>query len=213
LKAEFLGEEKVVLLGIVKGLKDSGKEVGLTYSTERFDLLLLPITEDEISGLRQFMREPSEVEMDDIEIMYEYYIGKFGDTSIPPEAYVTAVRLADRDGVEVAGIDIPSGVYEDIFVNNIQLQDLLSLSLRKRRLMKRKWNMNDPVSFSLEWDRYLNRGGYENLERERAKHMASEIIKRKRGKTLVILEVERFREIVELLKNSLQGYRFQESVE
>ncbi|MGC8645746.1 MAG: hypothetical protein ACP5UO_05760 [Thermoplasmata archaeon] len=213
MRAEFLGQEKVVLLGVVKGLRDAGRSVDSTYSRERFDILLLPITQEEVSGIRQYIREPSEVEMDDIELIYEYHIRKFGDTSIPPEAYVTAVRLADRDGIEVAGIDIPSGVYEGIFVNNVQLSDLLSLSLRKRRLLKRRWNLKDPVSFSLEWDRYINRGGYRNVEKERVRYMAEEIVKRKKGSTLVILEVERFREIVDLLKNSLQGYRFQESVE
>ncbi|MEM0128481.1 MAG: hypothetical protein QXO03_05305 [Thermoplasmatales archaeon] len=213
MRAEFVGQERIVLLGIVKGLKDSGRAVSDIYSSERFDLLLLPITEDEVDGIRHHIREPVEVEMDDIEIIYEYYIKKFGDTSIPPEAYVTAVRLADRDGIEVAGIDIPSGAYEEIFVSNIQLNDLISLSFRKRRLMKKKWNLNDPVSFSLDWDKYINKGGYKNLEQERVKFICGEILKRKRGNTLVILEVERFQDIVGALKNALQGYRFQASVE
>ncbi|MEM0129963.1 MAG: hypothetical protein QW100_04045 [Thermoplasmatales archaeon] len=211
MRAEFVGEDRIFLVGIVKGLKESGRVVSEVYSENKFDLLLLPITEGEVEGIRHHIREPVDVEMDDIEIIYEYYMKKFGETSIPPEAYVTAVRLADRDGVEISGIDIPTGSYEDVFVNNVQLNDLISLSFRKRRLMKRKWNMEDPISFSLDWDRYINRGGYKNVEKERVKFISQEIINKKRKNTLVILEVERFQEVVSALKNSLQGYKFQES--
>ncbi|MEM0073548.1 MAG: hypothetical protein QW078_01635 [Thermoplasmatales archaeon] len=213
MRAEFIGEDRIVLVGIVKGLKESGRVVSEVYSNDKFDLLLLPITENEVEGIRSHIRKPVDVEMDDIEIIYEYFMKKFGETAIPPEAYVTAVRLADRDGVEIYGIDIPTGSYEDVFVNNVQLNDLISLSFRKRRLMKRKWNMKDPISFSLDWDRYINRGGYRNVEKERVKFISQEIVKKKRKNTLVILEVERFQEVVSVLKNSLQGYKFQESEE
>ncbi|MEM2615586.1 MAG: hypothetical protein QXO44_02445, partial [Thermoplasmatales archaeon] len=176
MRAEFIGEDRIVLVGIVKGLKESGRVVSEVYSNDKFDLLLLPITENEVEGIRSHIRKPVDVEMDDIEIIYEYFMKKFGETAIPPEAYVTAVRLADRDGVEIYGIDIPTGSYEDVFVNNVQLNDLISLSFRKRRLMKRKWNMKDPISFSLDWDRYINRGGYRNVEKERVKFISQEIV-------------------------------------
>jgi hypothetical protein len=151
--------------------------------------------------------------MDDLEIIYEYFMEKFGETSIPPEAYITAIKEADKKVMDVIGIDIPSGVYEDIFVDNVQLSDLLLLSLRRRRLLKRRWNLSDPESFACEWDSYLNKGGYMKVEKERAKHMAAEIASKKKGNTLVIVETERFDDLVNDLSNALQGYRLQKSEE
>jgi hypothetical protein len=48
---------------------------------------------------------------------------------------------------------------------------------------------------------------------ERASYMASEIVKRKRNNTIVIMEVERLRDVVHNLNNILQGYRLQENFE
>jgi len=213
LKAEFNGHDRILLLGITKGLKDSGSLVEQFLNREHFDIILLSITDEEVHGLRDFMKHPIEMEMDDLEIIYEYHIQKFGETSIPPEAYISAIKVADQKGVEVVGIDIPSGKYEDLFVNNVQLSDMIFLSLRKRRLIRRRWKKSDPETFSLDWDSYLNKGGYRKLEMERASYMASEIVKRKRNNTIVIMEVERLRDVVHNLNNILQGYRLQENFE
>jgi hypothetical protein len=213
LKAEFNGQDRILLLGITKALKDSGRLVEQTLNSENFDIILLSITNEEVQGLREFMKHPIEMEMDDLEIIYEYHIQKFGETSIPPEAYISAVKVADQKGTEVIGIDIPSGNYEDLFVGNVQLSDMIFLSLRKRRLMRRRWKDSDPETFSLDWDSYLNKGGYRRLEKERASYMASEIVKRKKNNTIVIMEVERLKDVVYNLNNTLQGYRLQENVE
>ncbi|MCL4450516.1 MAG: hypothetical protein M1123_01770 [Candidatus Thermoplasmatota archaeon] len=213
MKAEFNGQDQILLLGINKALKDSGKLVEEVINSGTFDAVMLSITDEEVQGLREYIKNPVEVEMDDLEIIYEYFMKKFGETSIPPEAYITAIKEADKKVVDVVGIDIPSGVYEDIFVDNVQLSDLLLLSLRRRRLLKRRWNLSDPESFACEWDSYLNKGGYKKVEKERAKHMAAEIASKKKGNTLVIVETERFDDLVNDLSNALQGYRLQKSEE
>ncbi|MGC8562377.1 MAG: hypothetical protein ACP5NO_04175 [Thermoplasmata archaeon] len=201
------------MLGINKALKDSGKLVEQVIETGNFETVMLSITDEEVQGLREYIKNPVEVEMDDLEIIYEYFMKNFGETSIPPEAYISAIREADKRGLEVTGIDIPSGMYEDIFVVNVQLSDMLLLSLRRRRLLRRRWNLSDPESFACEWDSYLNKGGYLKVERERAKHMAAEIASKKKGNTLVIIETERFEDVVNDLNNTLQGYRLQKSEE
>jgi hypothetical protein len=213
LRAEFDGQDRILLLGINKALKDSGKLVEQVLNTGGFDLILLSVTEEEVDGLRQYMKSPVEVEMDDVEIIYEYYMKNFGETSIPPEAYITAIRIADQNKLEINGIDIPSGVYEDIFVDNVQLSDMILLSLRRRRLLKRRWNFSDPEAFTSEWDSYLNKGGYLKVEKERAKHMAAEIIRKKKGNTVVFVESERFDDLVNDLSSTLQGYTLQQNVE
>ncbi|MGC8617678.1 MAG: hypothetical protein ACP5UZ_02915 [Thermoplasmata archaeon] len=213
MKAEFNGQYQILLLGINKALKDSGKLVEQVIETGNFETVMLSITDEEVQGLREYIKNPVEVEMDDLEIIYEYFMKNFGETSIPPEAYISAIREADKRGLEVTGIDIPSGMYEDIFVVNVQLSDMLLLSLRRRRLLRRRWNLSDPESFACEWDSYLNKGGYLKVERERAKHMAAEIASKKKGNTLVIIETERFEDVVNDLNNTLQGYRLQKSEE
>ncbi len=213
MKAEFDGQSRILLLGINKALKDSGMLVEQVLTAGDFDSILLSVTEEEIQGLREYIKTPVEVEMDDVEIIYEYFMQKFGETSIPPEAYVSAIKIADQKGLEVRGIDIPSGIYEDIFVENVQLTDMILLSFRRRRLLRRRWNFSDPESFSSEWDSYLNKGGYMKIEKERAKHMAAEIAAKKKGNTIVIVESERFNDLLNDLNSTLQGYKVQKTVE
>lgn len=213
MKAEFDGQSRILLLGINKALKDSGMLVEQVLTAGDFDSVLLSVTEEEVQGLREYIKTPVEVEMDDVEIIYEYFMQKFGETSIPPEAYISAIKIADQKGLEVRGIDIPSGIYEDIFVENVQLTDMILLSFRRRRLLRRRWNFSDPESFSIEWDSYLNKGGYMKIEKERAKHMAAEIAAKKKGNTVVIVESERFNDLVNDLNSTLQGYRVQKNAE
>lgn len=207
MRAEFIGQDRILILGISKALRSSGDTVREEMEADKFDIILLSITDEEIAGLREFMVHPIEVEMDDLEIIYEYYMKNFGETSIPPEAYITAIKSADQKGIEVQGIDIPSGRYEDMFVESVKLSDMLFLSLKKRRLMKRRWDVSDPELFSIQWDTYLNKGGYMKLELERARYISSEITSKKRSNTLVIVEVERFKDLVRNLSTLLPGYR------
>ncbi len=213
MRAEFNGQDRILLLGINKALKDSGEDVERLLAEENFDQIMLSVTSDEVDGLRQYVKSPVDVEMDDVEIIYEYFMQKFGETSIPPEAYIVAIRAADKMGKEVIGIDIPSGTYEDIFVEHVQLTDMILLSLRRRRLLKRHWNFSDPETFSWEWDSYINKGGYLKVEKERAKHMAIEIANRKKGNTLVLVEIERFKDLVSYLNSTLPEYRIRRSGE
>ncbi len=213
MKAEFDGQNRILLLGINKALKDSGMLVEQVLTAGNFDSVLLSVTDEEVQGLREYIKAPVEVEMDDVEIIYEYFMQKFGETSIPPEAYISAIKIADQKGLEVRGIDIPSGIYEDIFVENVQLTDMLLLSFRRRWHLRRRWNFSDPESFSSEWDSYLNKGGYMKIEKERAKHMAAEIAAKKKGNTIVIVESERFNDLVNGLNSTLQGYRVQKNAE
>ncbi|MCL4447091.1 MAG: hypothetical protein M1556_00900 [Candidatus Thermoplasmatota archaeon] len=213
MKAEFNGQDKILLLGINKALKDSGKLVEQVLNSGNFDIILLSVTDEEVQGLREYIKSPVEVEMDDVEIIYEYFMKQFGETSIPPEAYISAVKVADKNGSEIRGIDIPSGMYEDIFVVNVQLSDMILLSLRRRRLLKKRWNFSSPGAFTAQWDTYLNKGGYMKVEKERAKYMATEVANKKKGNTVVIVESERFRDLVNDLNSTLQGYRVQESGE
>jgi hypothetical protein len=212
LRADLEGTDRIVILGVNKALRESGRTVEEAFSSGHFDIILISITEEEVDGLRKYIENPVEVEMDDVEIIYEYFMKNFGDTSIPPEAYITAIKMADKNGVEVRGIDIPSGEYEDVFIDNVQLSDMLLLSLRRRRLLKKRWDLSDLDNFITQWDSYVNKGGYLKVEKERAKHMAAEIVNRKRGNTLVVVESERFNDLLESLSSTLQGYTLQENV-
>jgi pheromone shutdown protein TraB len=213
LNAEFIGADRIFILGVVKALTSSGEMVEEAINQQDYDTILLSITDEEVDGLREFLKHPIEIEMDDVEIIYEYLMRKFGRTSIPPAAYIKAISLADRKKIRVSGIDIPSGTYEDLFVNSVKLSDMILLSLKKRRLMSRSWAANDPESFSLAWDKYLSKGGYLKMERERAKYMASEIVKRKKSNTLVVMEIERYNDVVNGLSSLLQGYKLRENSE
>ncbi len=208
MKLKIEGIFTLELVGIVKGLKDYGDLVEEEIKNGNFKQILISITEEEVEGLRDFLKHPYEIEMDDIEIIYEYHMRNFGKTSIPPEAFIRSIEYADRNNLTVKGIDIPSGQYEDLFVENVSIFDIISLSLKKKRLIKRRWNLSDPETFSKEWDRYVNRRGYLKMEREREKYMADAIVKNLNLDSIVIIDVERLNGVVTSLKSLLPEYKF-----
>jgi hypothetical protein len=211
LNIKIEGQFTLEIVGIVKGLKKYGEIVEEEIINGNFKQILVSITEEEVDGLRDFLKHPYEIEMDDIEIIYEYHMRNFGETSIPPEAFIKAIEYADNNNLIIRGIDIPTGQYEDLFVENVSIFDIISLSLKKKRLIRRRWNLSDPESFSNEWDKYVNRRGYLKMEREREKYMAEAIVKNLNIDTIVIMDVERLKGVTSLLKNLLQEYKFQEN--
>jgi len=211
LNIKIEGQFTLEIVGIVKGLKKYGEIVEEEIINGNFKQILVSITEEEVDGLRDFLKHPYEIEMDDIEIIYEYHMRNFGETSIPPEAFIKAIEYADNNNLIIRGIDIPTGKYEDLFVENVSIFDIISLSLKKKRLIRRRWNLSDPESFSNEWDKYVNRRGYLKMEREREKYMAEAIVKNLNIDTIVIMDIERLKGVTYLLKNLLPEYKFQEN--
>jgi len=211
LKLKIEGQFTLEIVGIVKGLKNYGEIVEEEIKKGNFKQILISITDEEVEGLRDFLKHPYEIEMDDIEIIYEYHMRNFGETSIPPEAFIKAIEYADNNNLIIRGIDIPSGQYEDLFVENVSIFDIILLSLKKKRLIKRRWNLSDPESFSNDWDKYVNRRGYLKMEREREKFMAEAIVKNLNIDTIVIIDVERLNGVTAFLKTLLPEYKFQEN--
>ncbi len=209
MKIKIYGDREITVLGIVKALKSYGDIVENEILNDNYECVLISVTDEEINGLRDFIKAPFEISLDDLEIMYENLMRNFGETSVPPEAYVRAVKLADEKNIPIKGIDIPDGIYEDLYLKFINVSDLIFLSLRKNRLFKRKWGVEDPEETSIEWDRAVTKGGYRKLENEREKYIAERISSENFQKILVILEVERIDGIMGYLKNQMPEYRFQ----
>jgi pheromone shutdown protein TraB len=203
------GQRDIKIVGIVKALKSYGDLVEKLIKDYNFIEILLSTTNEDINGIREFIKAPFEISLDDLEIMYEQLMKNFGETSVPPEAYVRAVKLADERGLKIRGIDIPEGDYEDLYVKFIDIKDLILLSLRKNRLMKKKWSIDNPEKTSLEWDREVSKGGYRRLENEREKFMANQIALSQSERILVIIEIERLSGVINYLKNQMPEYKFQ----
>jgi len=203
------GQRDIKIVGIVKALKSYGDLVEKLIRDYNFIEILLSTTNEDINGIREFIKAPFEISLDDLEIMYEQLMKNFGETSVPPEAYVRAVKLADERGLKIRGIDIPEGDYEDLYVKFIDIKDIILLSLRKNRLMKKKWSIDDPEKTSLEWDKEVSKGGYRRLENEREKFMANQIALSQSERILVIIEIERLSGVINYLKNQMPEYKFQ----
>ncbi len=203
------GQRDITIVGIVKALKSYGDLVEKVIENNNFDEILLSTTNEDIQGLREFLKAPFEISLDDLEIMYEQLMRNFGETCVPPEAYVRAVKLADAKGLKIRGIDIPEGDYEDLYVKFIDIKDLILLSLKKNRLMRRKWSIDNPEKTSLEWDKEISKGGYRKLENEREKFMANQIASSQSNKILAIIEIERLSGVIGYLKNQMPEYKFQ----
>lgn len=203
------GQRDIKIVGIVKALKSYGDLVEKLIRDYNFIEILLSTTNEDINGIREFIKAPFEISLDDLEIMYEQLMKNFGETSVPPEAYVRAVKLADERGLKIRGIDIPEEDYEDLYVKFIDIKDLILLSLRKNRLMKKKWSIDNPEKTSLEWDKEISKGGYRRLENEREKFMANQIALSQSERILVIIEIERLSGVINYLKNQMPEYKFQ----
>lgn len=206
-----IGDSKVRLLSIVKGLVSEGDEVksGMKDLDIDFELGALPISEQELKGLNKLVAEESfddeelDIQPSNPEKIYAEKLSRFGEVSLPPPAYIAFLNFCSEHEIDVEAFDMDEEHYTMAYCDHVSGTQWLRQALREKRLHKKKIEAETPEDFAVEWDAVINKlKGYQDLEEHREKVMAKNIKRlSKRGALIALIEEERVQGVVDLLKN------------
>jgi len=199
-----IDSSKMYLLGTIKGLKSEGENVKKAFKIAKPDVIGLHISSEEMEGLEATATgEITEMGLSHSEEIYGLNLAAYGEVQVPPPSLVTAYRMARKNDIILAPLDMNDEKYADVFTKTVSTFHLIRHSFRVKRLRKRKFNSPDARSFALEWDSQINRvKGYRQMEVERERYIAENIfyLSREHSRILAVLELERLQGIYSKLK-------------
>jgi pheromone shutdown protein TraB len=182
---------KVYILGVVRGLKSEAEKVAKAVVEFKPDLVAMSISKEEIAGLRDYIKEPYEVEMSRYEELYAKNLAKFGDVFLPPPCFLAGIEEGSKAGVEVVGIDMDDETHSAAYCALVSGGELFRHTTRYKFLSMRGYKAETPEEFAVEWDKRVNNlKGFKELERERELFMAEELRKVAINKSMILAIVD-----------------------
>ncbi len=187
-----LNGSRVFILPVIKGLVSEAENVRKAITEMAPQAVGISISKEELEGLRAYDGE--EVELSDLEDAYRMGLEEFGEVQLPPPCYLEALKMCDELELPLIPIDMNEELFSDRYCELIGGLELVKESFFSHRLAKKRFDMESPESFVLDYDRKVNGGrGISALNGERESHMVS-AIKDASGRYqrfLVVLELER----------------------
>ncbi len=187
-----LNGSKVFILPVIKGLVSEAEKVRTAIMEIAPQAVGISISKEELEGLRAYDGE--EVELSDLEEAYRLGLEEFGEVQLPPPCYIEALKMCDELELPLIPIDMNEELFSDRYCELIGGLELVKESFFSHRLAKKRFDMESPESFVLDYDHKVNGGrGIAALNGEREAHMVSAIKDAtSRYKTfLALLEMER----------------------
>jgi len=198
----FMERWNIYFLDVVRGLKSEAEKVSMAFEKVNPQLLAMSVSPEEIDGLREYIKEPFEVDMSRYEELYAERLAKFGDVFLPPPCFLTGLEESDRANIDSVGVDMDDESHTAAYCAFVSGTDLFRHSTRFKFIKLRRFKTDNPAEFALEWDRVVNGlKGFRQLEREREKYIADELRKhsRKAKRILALVDVERAHNVRKLL--------------
>lgn len=202
-----LNGSAIVILPVVKGLVSEGDAVRNAFEELRPEAIAISISKEELAGLHnkdQYdMYEPS-----DIEEIYKVLLETFGEVKLPPPCYVSAMDMGDANNVPLVPVDMNEELYSNTYCNEVGGIDLIRESFFVSRAQRKRFALDTPGDFAVDWDRKVNRaGGFRALNRKREQHMASALrtLSGKYKSVLAVIEYERAEGVAKLVDQPQYG--------
>ncbi len=197
---------KVHLIGIVKGLVSEAERLEEVVKDIQFKVGALPISKEEIEGLREFMNEDDlegDVEPSTPEKIYAEKLKKFGEVTLPPPSYTFFLKYCSKNEIEIEALDMDDEHYTMAYCDHVTGIQWIRQSLREKRLKGKKIDAENPKEFAKKWDLTINKlKGFQKLEEHRERIIAKNIDRlAERGDIVGIIEEERIEGIIEKLKD------------
>jgi len=209
-----MGEDREVVLNgstirfvdVVRGLKSEAEKVAKAFAEFKPELLAMSVSKEEIAGLRDYVKEPYEVEMSRYEELYAKNLAKFGDVFLPPPCFLAGLEEADKAGIEVVGIDMDDDTHTAAYCALVTGSELFRHTTRFNLLKLRGFKAETPEQFAKEWDKRVNNlRGFRELEAEREKFMGKELDRLSTGqkaRIVAIVDAERAEGVRKALKGT-----------
>jgi hypothetical protein len=197
---------KIYFVDVVRGLKSEADRVKMAVQEVKPDLIAMSVSKEEIEGLRDYTKEPYEVEMSRYEELYAKNLSRFGDVFLPPPCFLAGLEEAENCRLELVGVDMDDETHTAAYCALVSGSELFRHTTRFNLLKLKSFRADTPAEFVKVWDRKVNNlRGFRELERERERHAAETIAKLASGsnrRILAILDVERIEGVISLLKES-----------
>jgi hypothetical protein len=197
---------KIYLVDVVRGLKSEADKVKLAIREIKPDLIAMSVSKEEIDGLRDYIREPYEVEMSRYEELYVKNLSRFGDVFLPPPCFLAGLEEADNRRIELVGVDMDDETHTTAYCALVSGSELFRHTTRFNLMKLKSFRADTPADFVRVWDRKVNNlHGFRELEKERERFMAKELIRlaaHPGGMMLAIVDAERAEGLREKLRKS-----------
>ncbi|MFO7991821.1 MAG: hypothetical protein R6U61_05960 [Thermoplasmata archaeon] len=208
LKLKYSKGNAIFLEAAVKGLISKAEELLEECKKTDFDVGALPISMEDLDGLRYFIDNPDDfdLELSTPEKAYARNLQEFGEVSMPPPSYISFYEYCIENGIPVHGIDMDDEHYTMAYCEHVSGLQWIRQSFLEKKLLKTKIEASTPEEFAVKWDERINHlSGYSDLERHRERVMGKNLARlSKSGTVFSIVEVERMDGVVEELKRN--GY-------
>ncbi|MEM0156738.1 MAG: hypothetical protein QXN26_01565 [Thermoplasmataceae archaeon] len=160
----------------VKGLISHGDELKSLLNTMNPEVILVTIAPSEVTGLKEFLRDPFEMNLSDYEIIYGIRLRKYGEVMTPPPIYIEVISYSEKSGSQVTGIDMDDETYNSAYTQNIKSLDLLRDSLRKKRVLNTDYHDTNEYEFAEAWaEKQKSIRGRRKLEEIRIRYIAGKV--------------------------------------
>ncbi len=194
----------ILLVGAVKGLVSKANELLNEYKRSDFDIGALPISKEDLEGLKYFIDNPDDfdLELSTPEKAYARNLQEFGDVSMPPPSYISFYEYCIENEIPIHGIDMDDEHYTMAYCDHVSGLQWIRQSFIEKKLLKTNIDASTPEEFAVKWDERINHlSGYTDLERHREKVMGKNLERLSRkGTVFSIVEIERMDGVIEELK-------------
>lgn len=195
----------ISVLGVVKGLKAEVGRVQSAFDQTKPDIVAISISKEELEGLKN-IPDDYVPELSRYEQIYAEGLSRFGEVAAPPPCYVATLELAGHLGLKLVPVDLDEDSYSKLYCAVVPGTTLFRHSTRTWLLKMRRFSDIGPEEFVVRWDKAVNSlEGFRTIEDKRASKMAKGVLSLcdDSKRVLAIIELERAREVVELIQGRL----------
>jgi hypothetical protein len=197
-----LGLASVNILSVVRGLPSETSSVAGAIHTTKPNVVALSIGPEELQALRVYHGGPLEPENFEEEI-YVAGLSAWEPPMKPPPCFTEAVRIAEKQGTRLEGIDMDEVTYTEEYVDSVSTLEVIFQGRLERKLAKKRFDARTPQDFVLAWDAEVNGpSGFARLQAKREAFMAARLreIAADGSSVLAVIEVERVRGVLAALR-------------
>lgn len=195
LEAITVKGSKIHFVEVVRGLKSEAERVKLAIEKVKPDLIAMSVSMEEVEGLKDYIKEPYEVEMSRYEELYAKHLSRFGDVFLPPPCFLAGLEEAENRRLELVGVDMDDETHTAAYCALVSGSELFRHTTRFNLLKLKRFHADTPAEFVRVWDRKVNNlRGFRDLEKEREKFIAMELLRLAGNgyqKILSIIDLER----------------------
>ncbi len=199
--SEFtLDGKKIVLFGGIKGLIRDGDKLRNALIEDRPDIIYIVLTQEQIDGLKAFIKDPFEVSLSDYEISYGLHLSVYGEVMTPPPIYIEAIRYSEENEVKILPLDVPEKEFQEYYTKNVGTFDLIHNSLRKKKIIKMEFGDTSPEDFVDKWNAVMQKvKGMRLVDEYRLRYIIGEVNNilnsLDKNNTFIITEYEFYRDV------------------